>query len=259
MDLKSLQAQFSQFLYTRKPEKDSLQWISNAFNTSDKIESGLKVYRNNLLVTLADALGDTFPCIKQFLGNEFYNVTKDFIYSCPSENGDLNIYGSEFSTFLNNSSYQYKNILKNLAELEWLWEQCLYAKDDEALSKQDALKFIQSKGDDVRFKLRDSVLIFHDNYGVFPYWQEFRRNQKLETSIPTAISNEKNYLLWKDDSIRKVQEIENQHLIFVIALKNTKSLLEISNIEYYPETIIDCLILALERGWIKNCHKILDS
>jgi len=232
MDLRSFQSHFSKFLYTRRPEENSILWIRDALANDDKIEAGLKIYRNNLLVTLVDTLGDTFPCTKQFLDNEFYNVAKKFIYSFPSKNGDLNIYGQKFSTFLNNSSYQYKNFLASLAELEWTWEQCLYAKDDEDLSKEGALKLIQNKGDDVRFCLKKSVAIFCDNYGAFSHWQGFRHGQRrTKTFIPMAISDEKFYILWKDHSIRKIQEIENPLLTLLIELRDTKSLSEISKIE----------------------------
>lgn len=175
MELKAFQDRFSEFLYIRKPDQSRANWIiEQCGDQNDKIDWGLRIYRNNLLIALTDVLSDIFPSTRKLLPNDaFLEVTKDFVYSYPSCHHDLNSYGENFPKFLTaHLKHPQKEFFSELAQLEWLWEKCVVLEDDKTMSIQEAIEQVQVNGDNCQFSLRQSALIFNDHYDAFSYWKE---------------------------------------------------------------------------------------
>ncbi|QDG75680.1 DUF2063 domain-containing protein [Labrenzia sp. PHM005] len=89
------------------------------------------VYRNNVVVSLCEALGETFPAIKNLLGDEYFSaLARAFVMDHPPRNPVLMWYGAEFADFIAAfpplASYPY---LGDVARLEWAWGQAYHAAD----------------------------------------------------------------------------------------------------------------------------------
>src|SRR5206468_117060 len=85
------------------------------------LEPGLAVYRRNIAANYRNALGATYPVVKQLVGGDFFDHAVDqFTTAHPSRGGDLNEYGGEFPAFLRRftraASLPY---LPDVAALEW--------------------------------------------------------------------------------------------------------------------------------------------
>ena len=91
----------------------------------------LGVYRNNVIVSLVDALASTFPVTLQLVGEEFFRaMAQRFVRQQPPRSPVLARYGDALPEFIAQfapaASVPY---LADVARLEWLRLQALHAAD----------------------------------------------------------------------------------------------------------------------------------
>lgn len=91
----------------------------------------LGVYRNNVVVSLVDALASTFPVTQQLVGEEFFRaMAQRFVRQQPPRSSVLARYGGALPDFIAQfapaASVPY---LGDVARLEWLRLQALHAAD----------------------------------------------------------------------------------------------------------------------------------
>jgi len=89
------------------------------------------VYRNNVVVSLCEALGQTYPAVKTLLGEDYFNaLARAFVTRHPPQSPVLIWYGGAFAEFIENfpplEAYPY---LADVARVEWAWLQAYHAAD----------------------------------------------------------------------------------------------------------------------------------
>ena len=89
------------------------------------------VYRNNVAVSLVDALEATFPAVLSLVGREFFRTAgREFIRHAPPRSPVLIDYGSEFASFLDEfPAAQTVPYLGDVARLEWAWNRAYHAAE----------------------------------------------------------------------------------------------------------------------------------
>jgi hypothetical protein len=107
-----------------------------AWNGSDPARR-LAVYRNNVVVSLVDALADTFPVTQQLVGTEFFRaMAAVFVRRQPPRTPILAHYGDEFAAFVAGfapaSGLPY---LPDMARLEFARVRAFHAGDAEPASE----------------------------------------------------------------------------------------------------------------------------
>lgn len=90
------------------------------------------VYRNNLVVSLVDALADTYPVVQEMVGVEFFRaMAREFVRLQPPSSPVLAHYGAGFAEFIAAfppaASLPY---LPDLARLEMMRVEVYHAADD---------------------------------------------------------------------------------------------------------------------------------
>ncbi|MCF6320230.1 MAG: DNA-binding domain-containing protein [Rhizobiaceae bacterium] len=93
------------------------------------------VYRNNVVVSLMEAMAETFPSIKTIIGEEnFATLTRAFIASHPPSSPMMQAYGEEFPQFLEAfaplANYPF---LSDVAQVEISWIDAYHAADAQPL------------------------------------------------------------------------------------------------------------------------------
>lgn len=91
----------------------------------------LAVYRNNVVVSLVDALGETFPVVKALVGEEFFRaMARLHVRAEPPRTRILAHYGADFPAFVAGfapaAGLPY---LADVARLEWLRVRACHAAD----------------------------------------------------------------------------------------------------------------------------------
>lgn len=94
------------------------------------------VYRNNVVVSLIESLGDTYPAIRTLLGEEYFSaLARAYMDVEPPTSPILMKYGAGFAGFIEAfpplASYPY---LESVARLEWAWLTAYHAKDDPVMA-----------------------------------------------------------------------------------------------------------------------------
>jgi len=97
------------------------------------------VHRNNVLAGLSDALGETFPVLREVVGADcFHALALAFIPEHPPRQPVLAEWGAEFGPWLDGFVPHRPELaalpwLSDLARLEWLRQRCSDAADAPAL------------------------------------------------------------------------------------------------------------------------------
>ncbi|PVB62519.1 putative DNA-binding domain-containing protein [Labrenzia sp. 011] len=89
------------------------------------------VYRNNVIVSLCEALEQTFPAIVTLVGDAYFKaLSRAFVVDHPPQTPVLMWYGGAFAGFLEEfpplAAYPY---LADVARVEWAWLQAFHAAD----------------------------------------------------------------------------------------------------------------------------------
>ncbi|MDX9994773.1 MAG: DNA-binding domain-containing protein [Rhodocyclaceae bacterium] len=100
------------------------------WNGSDP-EKRFAVYRNNVIVSLVDALADSYPVVQALVGEDFFRaMAGEFVRRSPPRSPVLAGYGEDFAAFVAHfppaAGLPY---LADMARLEWLRVEAWHAAD----------------------------------------------------------------------------------------------------------------------------------
>lgn len=131
------------------------------------------VYRNNVVVSLIDALGAAYPVVKKLVGDEFFDAMAGvYVRAHPPKTPLMILYGEDFPSFLAHfdpaKSVAY---LPDVARLERARRECWHAADDPLADPSILADLAAEKLMDVRFVLHASVRLVASAYPIASIWQ----------------------------------------------------------------------------------------
>lgn len=132
------------------------------------------VYKNNVIVSLIDALAYSFPVTHMLVGEPFFRaMAREFVYQCPPRSPVLAYYGADFAAFIEHfppaASLPY---LADMARLEYICMQSCHAADAatldpvhlaQALTQPQSLALL-------RMQLAPSTMLLQSRYAVARIW-----------------------------------------------------------------------------------------
>lgn len=144
-----------------------------AWNGSDPA-ARLAVHRNNVIVSLVDALAETFPVVQQLVGEEFFRaMAAVFVRRAPPRSRVLAHYGQGFPSFIAcfepACSLPY---LADVARVEAARVRACHAADAEPVSA-DAVRLALSSGErigELRVVCHPSVSTLASPHAVVSLW-----------------------------------------------------------------------------------------
>lgn len=144
-----------------------------AWNGSDPMRR-FAVYRNNVLASLINALADTFPVVKQLVGEAFFaGMARLYVQASPPRSPLLAFYGEDFPTFIAAfppaASLPY---LADLARLEMAQVHAYHATDLPAL---DSAELAAALADPqllpgMQLWLHPSVAVIRSDFAIASLW-----------------------------------------------------------------------------------------
>ena len=146
------------------------------------------VYRNNVVVSLIDALADTFPVTQALVGEEFFRaMARIFLQTNPVKTRVLTWLGASFADFIETfppaSSLAY---LSDVARLEMLRVRAYHSADalpielqtlGQALADPEALAGL-------KLRLHPSAHLLQSQHAVWSLWAAHQDILSLETVKP---------------------------------------------------------------------------
>ena len=146
------------------------------------------VYRNNVAVSLIDALSGIFPAIQRLVGEDFFrDMARIYISGEPPRSAVMFEYGGGFAAFLERfepvSSYPY---LPDVARLEKAWLAAFHSADADPL-QPDALGVIPPENlAETRFTVHPATHIVQSRFAAVSIFSASREERPLEGIKPAT-------------------------------------------------------------------------
>ena len=141
------------------------------WNGSDP-QQRFAVYRNNVVVSLVDALAARFPVVLALVGDEFFRaMARVFVGQNPPRSPLMAIYGEEFPAFIGGfapaAGLPY---LADVAALEAARTRAYHAADEAALGPADFAGIALEALPDLVVETHPSVQIIASRFAIFSLW-----------------------------------------------------------------------------------------
>lgn len=141
--MQNTQLDFIDALFAEHPSSDDIYPLAH-----------LSIYRNNILYTLENALLDTYPLIKQLVGEDFFHhLAQAYIERYPSRQSHLQYYGEYFHEFLAEfPAVSHLIYLPEVAKFEWACQQLYYAPHYARLDAHKLQSFPEESHEELRLE-----------------------------------------------------------------------------------------------------------
>jgi hypothetical protein len=146
------------------------------------------VYRNNVVVSLIDALADTFPVTQALVGEEFFRaMARVFIQTNPVKTRVLTWLGASFADFIETfppaTSLAY---LSDVARLEMLRVRAYHASDAQPIALQNLGQALADPDAfaGLRLGLHPSAHLLQSQHAVWSLWAAHQDILSIETVNP---------------------------------------------------------------------------
>ncbi|WP_111731795.1 DNA-binding domain-containing protein [Roseovarius amoyensis] len=130
------------------------------------------IYRNNVAVSLTEALELSFPCVRRLIGEEnFKRVAGVFLRRHPPRTPMLMQYGADFPTFLEGfEPLSHLGYLPDVARLEQALRLSYHAADAAPADAEQLARIPPEALADTRMELAPAVRLVRSNWPVHAIW-----------------------------------------------------------------------------------------
>lgn len=155
------------------------------WNGSDPAQR-FAIYRNNVIVSLVDALADAFPVVAELVGPDFFRaMAREFARAHPPRSAILARYGDALPAFVERfAPARALPYLADVARLEIAWMQAFHAADMTPLGADAFAAHAAAKILTARAALHPSVRIVSSRYAVASIWLAHRGDGDLAAVDP---------------------------------------------------------------------------
>ncbi|PKQ07213.1 MAG: DUF2063 domain-containing protein [Alphaproteobacteria bacterium HGW-Alphaproteobacteria-11] len=218
--LTEFQAAFAAALSGQQPMPAML----HARPGSPSIAKRFDVYRNNVHVSLINALEAAFPAVERLVGREFFRAAaRVHLEQGFPGRGTLIGYGEGFPEFLAGfPPARTLPYLADVARLELLWLEAYHAADATALTHADFSSMSPDRVASAQLALHPSLRLFASDYPTVDIW---RTNRDDETVRPVNLgSGAENWLLLRPGTDVRLYRLSPEGFRLVSALRAGHSL-----------------------------------
>lgn len=149
------------------------------------------VYRNNVVVSLMEALAQTFPSLQTIMGEEvFRRICRNFVASHPPSSAMMQFYGREFAGFLDGfPPLKRSPFLGDVARLEFAWLEAYHASDAPCISPESIGAVAPDKVMELVFRRHDAVHLLQSVYpiGDLFAWRHGRPEAGADLSLSQTV------------------------------------------------------------------------
>ena len=196
--------------------------------TPDEIERRYAVYRNNVVVSLIDAMFQRFPVVCRLVGEEFAKAMFGvFVRSHPPQSPLMMSYGEEFPSFAESfEPVRGLPYLADVARLELARGRAYHAADATPLSQTELGTAAEADPSLLYFQLHPSVQFQVSSYPVYSIWLN---NQPAARSTPVRLEVGETVLVARDGLEVVTLPLEPGESVFAMSLKQGASFAEAAN------------------------------
>ena len=141
------------------------------------------VYRNNVALSLREALEQTYPGVRKIVGTENFNILASIFFSLyPPKIPLMQAYGEMFPEFLSEfEPLQHSPFLVDLARVEKYWNEAYHASDEAILDAAELGKIDGEQLLHTRFSAHPASAVVQSDYHLYELF--LSRDEACETSV----------------------------------------------------------------------------
>lgn len=145
----------------------------------------LDIHRNNVVISLTDALAKVYPVIHRLVGdNYFRQVARDFVHRHPPRDRSLIAYGAEFPEFLAaEPSTQDHPYFADVAYLEWACHVAFHAPDSPPFDLARLIDMPVDAWPGARICFAPSLKLIRSDYPIARIWLENQLDREQVATI----------------------------------------------------------------------------
>ena len=175
------------------------------------------VYRNNVTVSLIDALASIYPAVQRITGTEFFRAMARFhVRATPPTSPLLFEYGRDFPAFI--QSYEYAQDmpwLGDTARIERAWLDAYHAADAPPLPPAALAEILPDRLGDIVFTAHPATRIVRSDY---PALAIFVMNRAAGPAAPLRSSRAEDALVTRPDMDVEVRLLPPGNATFLSTL-----------------------------------------
>jgi hypothetical protein len=196
------------------------------------------IYRNNVTVSLIDALAAIFPATQRITGGEFFRAMARFhIRETPPTSPLLFEYGRDFPSFIGRYEYaQAMPWLADVARLERAWLDAYHAADEDALTPEVLAAVPSERLADTIFVAHPSTRIVRSNFAVVAI---FVANRAEGPVGPVNVSESEDAVITRPDLDVVVRRLPDGGAVFLTYLASGETLGEAAALAFEANPLFD--------------------
>ena len=169
MNLAELQGAYRAYLLSGDPGNLAGTVVEDSFDATER----LRIYRNNFLIGLGEALNSNFPVVRQMLGDEFFaQAARAFILRAPPDKPCLFEYGEGFPEFLADLPEMAKlPYVPEMASFEFARIASYHAPVEALLTDAAIARVPPEKLSDLPIRLARHVRLLPVRFPILDLWQ----------------------------------------------------------------------------------------
>jgi hypothetical protein len=131
------------------------------------------VYRNNVVVSLTEALHESYPAVVRILGEECFRALAPlYIRECPPSSPVLLEYGAGFPDFLTRvEALEALPYLRDVARIERAWLEAYHAPESEPLDPAALASMLNEHPGELCFRLHPSLRLVRSCCPALTIWR----------------------------------------------------------------------------------------
>ena len=152
----------------------------------------LQIYRNNLFISLSDALLAVYPVVRRLVGDDFFAFSsREYIRAHPSRSGNLHGFGSAFADFLARFPPAMGLVyLADVACLEWACHRAFHAATHAPFDPRRLAGVSAETYGELRFTLHPSARLLSSSYPVSRIWEANQPEAEADATLDLSMGGE---------------------------------------------------------------------
>lgn len=213
------------------------------------------VYRNNVVVSLIDAVTAAYPVVVRLVGEQFFRaIARIYVAGHPPASPIMLHYGEGFAdfvaTFTPAASVPY---LADIARLERAWLEAYHAREAWPASLKELASIPAEAFGRVRLRLHPSLRLVRSRFPIVTIWT---MNVQGGVPAPVDLSTPQHALVLRPHAEVEVRALSNDSAAFVAALQHgdtaedaAKGALKVNPKFDLVGNLRDLMNLGLVAGW----------
>ncbi len=215
----------------------------------------IDIYRTNVRSLHVSVLMSVYPVCEKILGSDYFKqIAKKYIKENPSHSVDLNEYGGNFSSYLQQliqrrpelEDFQY---LADLAQLEWQIQEVYFSADNVKLDMVGFQNACINQAGEMFFSMQASVSILNSEYPIAELWEAHQSDAAEDEVI---VASEHEYLcIYRDEYQVSLKKINADLYSLITAIQDGKTLTEIAELFVDGDRLNTALEQLIKNEWLR--------